>query len=55
MPDLDRSQHPGAEGFSFSVVHRAREGAGRVGRMSTPPGVVETPAFVPVGTKATVK
>ncbi len=55
MPDLDRSQHPGAEGFSFSVVHRAREGASRVGRMSTPHGVVETPAFVPVGTKATVK
>ncbi len=33
----------------------ARHGAARVGRMSTPHGEVDTPAFMPVGTHATVK
>jgi queuine tRNA-ribosyltransferase len=31
------------------------EGGPRVGRLATPHGAVETPAFIPVGTKATVK
>ncbi|MCX5674361.1 MAG: tRNA guanosine(34) transglycosylase Tgt [Planctomycetota bacterium] len=31
------------------------EGGPRVGRLTTPHGAVETPAFIPVGTKATVK
>lgn len=42
-----------AEGFAFAV--EARDGAARVGRLTTPHGVVETPCFMPVGTKATVK
>jgi queuine tRNA-ribosyltransferase len=42
-----------AEGFSFAV--EARDGAARAGRLVTPHGVVETPCFMPVGTKATVK
>ena len=33
----------------------ARDGAARAGRLTTPHGVVETPCFMPVGTKATVK
>ena len=39
--------------FSFEVI--AKEGDGRVGRLVTPHGVIETPSFVPVGTLATVK
>ena len=39
--------------FSFSVL--ARDGAARRGRMTTAHGGVETPAFMPVGTAATVK
>ena len=31
------------------------EGGPRVGRLATPHGEVETPAFIPVGTKATIK
>ena len=31
------------------------DSAARVGRLTTPHGTVETPAFIPVGTKATVK
>ncbi|KPK44788.1 MAG: hypothetical protein AMK72_11660 [Planctomycetes bacterium SM23_25] len=33
----------------------ARADGPRLGRLSTPHGTVETPAFIPVGTKATVK
>jgi queuine tRNA-ribosyltransferase len=42
-------------GFSFDVVVELPGRGGRVGRMTTPHGDVETPAFVAVGTKATVK
>jgi queuine tRNA-ribosyltransferase len=39
--------------FSFAV--KARDGAARVGEIATPRGIVRTPAFMPVGTGATVK
>jgi queuine tRNA-ribosyltransferase len=39
--------------FSFTLL--ARDGAARRGRMATAHGIVETPAFMPVGTAATVK
>lgn len=42
-------------GFGFEVGHRLGDGPGRTGRITTPHGVIETPAFVVVGTKATVK
>jgi len=39
--------------FSFRLI--ASDGAARSGELSTPHGVVRTPAFMPVGTQATVK
>jgi queuine tRNA-ribosyltransferase len=39
--------------LSFDIL--ARDGAARAGRLSTAHGTVETPAFMPVGTAATVK
>jgi queuine tRNA-ribosyltransferase len=39
--------------FSFRITHR--EGRARRGEMTTPHGVVETPAFMPVGTRGAVK
>ena len=39
--------------FEFTVD--AEDGVPRAGRFSTPHGVVETPAFMAVGTLATVK
>jgi queuine tRNA-ribosyltransferase len=39
--------------IGFEII--ARDGAARSGRLSTAHGVVETPAFMPVGTAATVK
>ncbi len=42
-------------GFSFDVTHRLDGAGGRAGVIHTPHGDIETPAFVVVGTKATVK
>lgn len=42
--------------FSFQVASEIGEGRlGRTGVISTPHGEIKTPAFIPVGTKATVK
>jgi len=40
--------------FSFEVVKVDPSGA-RLGRLTTPHGIIETPAFMPVGTAGTVK
>jgi queuine tRNA-ribosyltransferase len=40
--------------FSFEVLKTDPSGA-RLGRLTTPHGVIETPAFMPVGTAGTVK
>jgi queuine tRNA-ribosyltransferase len=42
-----------SERFSFSLT--AQDGAARTGVITTPRGIVRTPAFMPVGTGATVK
>lgn len=41
------------DGFAFRVTHR--DGGARRGVMSTAHGLVQTPAFMPVGTQGTVK
>jgi queuine tRNA-ribosyltransferase len=41
-------------GFHFEVLTTDPSGA-RLGRLATPHGVIDTPAFMPVGTAATVK
>ena len=40
--------------FRFEILATDPTGA-RLGRLTTPHGVIETPAFMPVGTAATVK
>ena len=42
-----------SEEFGFTLL--AREGEARRGEISTPKGIIRTPAFMPVGTAATVK
>jgi queuine tRNA-ribosyltransferase len=39
--------------FRFRVLHR--DGAARRGELTTPHGVIQTPAFMPVGTRGAVK
>ncbi len=41
------------DGFAFEIL--ATDGRARRGRLHTPHGVVDTPAFMPVGTRAAVK
>ena len=43
------------KGFSFKVEGNLEDRLGRVGQIQTPHGVIQTPAFIPVGTKATLK
>jgi queuine tRNA-ribosyltransferase len=42
-------------GFSFEITKQLEGAQGRAGKISTPHGEIQTPAFIPVGTKATVK
>ena len=42
-------------GFSFKVGKDLPNRLGRTGQITTPHGVINTPAFIPVGTKATLK
>jgi queuine tRNA-ribosyltransferase len=41
--------------FSFQIIHQSKKSRARVGKIYTPHGVIDTPAFVAVGTNATVK
>lgn len=40
---------------NFSIIKRDAGSSARLGRFVTPHGVIETPAFMPVGTQGTVK
>ena len=39
--------------FSFELI--AHDGKARLGKINTPRGIIDTPAFMPVGTQGTVK
>ncbi len=41
--------------MKFTIQAKATNSLARAGSIETPRGVIETPAFIPVGTKATVK
>ncbi len=41
--------------FRFEIIHQSTISRARVGRITTPHGIIETPGFVPVGTHATIK
>ena len=41
--------------FEYKVVHTCKYTGARAGEFITPHGVIKTPVFMPVGTKATVK
>ena len=41
--------------MNFKIEKKLKGGLGRVGVITTPHGEIHTPAFVAVGTKATVK
>lgn len=39
----------------FTVLHQSKKSRARVGQIVTPHGIIDTPAFVPVGTNSTLK
>ena len=41
--------------FSFQVLHTSNKSRARVGRITTPHGMIDTPNFVAVGTNGTIK
>lgn len=41
--------------LSFTILHRLDGALARVGTITTPHGTIDTPAFIPVGTAATLK
>ncbi len=45
----------GFPGIEFEVVKAGTETDARLGKLTTPHGVIDTPVFMPVGTQATVK
>ena len=51
--DEDRQQSAEKPAFQFDVTHA--DGAARRGVLTTPHGVVQTPCFMPVGTRGAVK
>ena len=48
-------EDPELPGFRFEATPCPANGKARLGRLQTPHGVVETPAFIFCGTKANVK
>ena len=41
--------------FKYEVIKECKQSGARIGKFTTPHGVIETPVFMPVGTQATVK
>jgi len=44
-----------SRGFSFKILFKDKKTQARIGLITTPHGVIETPVFVPVGTCGTIK
>lgn len=41
--------------FKYEIIKECKQTGARIGRLTTPHGVIETPVFMPVGTLASVK
>lgn len=41
--------------FKYEIIKECKQSGARIGELTTPHGIIETPVFMPVGTKATVK
>ncbi|MDP3920937.1 MAG: tRNA guanosine(34) transglycosylase Tgt [Candidatus Omnitrophota bacterium] len=54
-PENDRAEEARGTDFGFEVLFEDVATQARVGRITTPHGIFETPVFMPVGTQGTVK
>ena len=41
--------------IKFELLKESKDSKARLGKLHTPHGIIETPIFMPVGTRATVK
>ena len=41
--------------FKYEIIKECKQTGARIGKLTTPHGVIETPVFMPVGTMASVK
>jgi queuine tRNA-ribosyltransferase len=41
--------------FNFNLIHTSKKSRARVGRITTPHGIIDTPSFVSVGTNGAIK
>jgi queuine tRNA-ribosyltransferase len=41
--------------FNFELIHQSKKSRARVGRITTPHGIIDTPTFVPVATNGVLK
>jgi queuine tRNA-ribosyltransferase len=55
MPQVVKDTTPIKQSFYFEVLYQSKKSRARVGRIYTPHGIIETPAFVAVGTNGTLK
>lgn len=51
----EQQQEKTTPSFSFKIIHEETHCQARTGIITTPHGLIHTPAFIPVGTQATVK
>ncbi|TVQ32162.1 MAG: tRNA guanosine(34) transglycosylase Tgt [Phycisphaeraceae bacterium] len=54
-PNRDAAHEAAAVSLQFEILHQSPSTQARVGRITTPHGVFDTPAFMPVGTRAAIK
>lgn len=52
---MTKMQNSKNNSFKFEILHKDKKSRARVGRITTPHGVIETPSFVAVGTRASVR
>lgn len=55
MDELNSLSHAAHGPIRYELIHVDSESSARLGRLHTPHGVIDTPEFMPVGTRGTVK
>src|SRR3989338_6830371 len=52
---MTKIQNSKNNSFKFEILHKDSKSKARIGRITTAHGVIDTPAFVAVGTRASVR
>ncbi len=52
---LDERRFCAFMNFNFELIHQSKKSRARIGRITTPHGIIDTPTFVPVATNGVLK